>query len=91
MFSPAEFAGCSDMTTKPFKIQKKEFKLNYVMETPLMAGQSIAVYPRGETENYVDMATVGAGTGTLVYQGPGEYYIKVQCSGVRSWKINVTE
>jgi len=91
MVSPAEFAGCSDMTTKPFKIQKKEFKLNYVMETPSMAGQSIAVYPRGETENYVDMATVGAGTGTLVYQGPGEYYIKVQCSGVKSWKINVIE
>ena len=89
--APVNFAGCSDMTTKPFKIQKKEFKLNYVMETPSMAGQSIAVYPRGETENYLEMETVGAGTGTKVLEGPGEYYIKVQCTGVKSWKIDVTE
>lgn len=89
--APVNFAGCSDMTTKPFRIQKKEFKLNYVMETPAMAGQSIAVYPRGETENYLEMETVGAGTGTKVLEGPGEYYIKVQCTGVKSWKIDVTE
>lgn len=91
MASPATFAGSSDMTTKPFKIRGKEFKITYVMETPSMAGQSIAVYPRGEMENYLDMATVGAGTGSMVFEGPGEYYIKVQCSGVKSWKIDVTE
>lgn len=89
--APVSFGGSSDMTTKPFKVQKKEFKLSYVMETPAMAGQSIAVYPRGETENYLEMETVGAGTGTKILEGPGEYYIKVQCSGVKSWKIDVTE
>ncbi len=89
--APVSFAGSSDMVTKPFKIRKKEFKLNYVMDTPSMAGQSIAVYPRGETENYLEMETVGAGAGTKVLEGPGEYYIKVQCSGVKSWKIDVTE
>ncbi len=88
---PATFIGNTDTTTKPFKIQKKEFKINYVMETPLMAGQSIAVYSRRETENYVDMTTVGAGSGTLLYKGPGEYYIKVQCTGVKSWKMDVIE
>ena len=61
------------------------------METPAMAGQSIAVYPRGETENYLEMETVGAGRGTKVLEGPGEYYIKVQCTGVKSWKIDVSE
>jgi hypothetical protein len=91
MASPATFAGSSDMTTKPFKIRGKEFKITYVMETPSIAGQSIAVYPRGEMENYLDMATVGPGTGSRVFEGPGEYYIKVQCSGVKSWKIDVTE
>jgi len=91
MASPATFAGSSDMTTKPFRIQQKTFKLDYVMETPAMAGQSIAVYPRGETENYLEMETVGAGTGTKVLEGPGEYYIKVQCTGVKSWKIDVSE
>ncbi|NVM25146.1 MAG: hypothetical protein HWN70_04410 [Desulfobacterales bacterium] len=89
--SPATFAGSADMTTKPFKIRGKEFKIAYAMETPSWAGQSIAVYPRGETENYIDMDTVGAGTGTKVLKGPGEYYIKVQCTGVKSWKIDVTE
>ncbi len=88
---PATFTGNTDTTTKPFKIQKKEFKINYVMETPLMAGQSIAVYSRKETENYVDMTTVGAGSGTLLYKGPGEYYIKVQCTGVKTWKMDVVE
>jgi len=95
--SPATFTGSADMTTKPFKIRAKEFKLNYTMEhqTALMyegGGQSIAVYPRGETENYIEVSTVvGAGTGSKVFKGPGEYYIKVQCSQVKSWKIDVTE
>ncbi len=88
---PATFTGNTDTTTKPFKIQKKEFKINYVMETPLMGGQSIAVYSRKETENYVDMTTVGAGSGTLLFKGSGEYYIKVQCTGVKSWKMDVIE
>ena len=94
--SPASFAGSADMTTQPFKIRKKEFKMTYTMEpvTALMyegGGQSIAVYPRGETENYIYMSMVGAGTGTMSLKGPGEYYIKVQCSQVKSWKIDVTE
>ncbi|MGZ6226228.1 MAG: hypothetical protein ACXWMH_12075 [Syntrophales bacterium] len=88
---PATFTGNTDTTTKPFKIQKKEFKINYVMETPLMAGQSIAIYSREETENYVGMTTVGAGSGTLLYKGTGEYYIKVQCTGVKNWKMDVIE
>ncbi len=88
---PVTFSGCSDMTTTPFKISKKEFKLNYVMETADFGGQSIAVYPRGEMENYIEMETVGTGTGTKVLEGPGEYYIKVQCTRVKSWKIDVTE
>lgn len=94
--SPATFTGSADMTTKPFKIRGKNFKLNYAMEpvTALMfegGGQSITVYPRGETERYIEMSTVGAGTGTLSFAGPGEYYIKVQCSQVKTWKIDVTE
>jgi hypothetical protein len=94
--SPATFTGSSDMTTQPFKIRKKEFKMTYTMEpvTALMyegGGQSIAVYPRGETENYINMSMVGAGTGTLSLNGKGEYYIKVQCSQVKNWKIDVTE
>jgi hypothetical protein len=88
---PATFTGSTDMTTKPFKIQAKKFEVNYVMETPL-GGQSIAVYSRGETENYIDATTVGAGTGTMVLKGPGEYYIKVETTaGVKDWKIDVTE
>ena len=88
---PATFAGCSDMTTKPFKIRQKEFKINYAMEARL-GGQNIAVYSRGETENYIDATTVGAGTGTMVLKGPGEYYIKVETTaGVKEWKIDVIE
>jgi len=70
---PTTFTGSADMTTKPFKVRKKEFKITYLMETPSWGGQSIAVYPRGEMENYIDMATVSAGTGTRVlklHQGP---------------------
>jgi len=61
------------------------------METADFGGQSIAVYPRGEMDNYIEMETVGTGTGTKVLEGPGEYYIKVQCTRVKSWKIDVTE
>jgi hypothetical protein len=94
--SPATFSGSADTTTKPFKIRKKEFKITYTMEpvTALMyegAGQGIAVYPRGETENCIETAMVGAGTGTMSLKGKGDYYIKVQCSQVKSWKIDVTE
>jgi len=94
--TPATFAGSADMTTMPFRIEKKEFKVIYTMEpvTALMyegAGQNIAVYPRGETENYIETAMVGAGTGTMSLKGKGEYYIRVQCSQVKSWKIDVTE
>jgi hypothetical protein len=91
MTSPATFSGSADTTTKPFKIRGKEFKIAYAVESPTYAGQSIAVYSRGETENYIDMITVGAGTGTKLLKGRGEYYIKIQCPGVKSWKIDVTE
>lgn len=94
--SPTTFTGSADMTTKPFKIQGKKFSLNYTMEPQMSlmyegGGQSITVYPRGEVERYIEMSTVGAGSGTLSYEGPGEYYIKVQCSKVKSWKIDVAE
>jgi hypothetical protein len=94
--SPTTFTGSADMTTQPFKIRGKEFKIIYTMEpvTALMwegGGQSIAIYPRGETENYIDMFTVGTGTGTRIIKGRGEYYFKVQCSQVKTWKIDVTE
>jgi len=90
--SPATFSGSTDTTTKPFKIRGKEFKLTYAMEPKNpWAGQSIVVYPRGETESYIDTSTVGPGTGTKVLKGPGQYYIKVQCTAVKNWKIDVTE
>lgn len=94
--SPTTFSGTTDTTTKPFKIRGKEFKLAYKIE-PLKAvgyegaAHMIALYPRGETEEYIDMATVGAGTGSYVHKGPGEYYLKVQCPMVKSWRIDVTE
>jgi len=91
MTSPATFSGRADTTTKPFKILGKEFKIAYAIESQTYAGQSIAIYPRGETENYIDMVTVGAGTGTKLLKGRGEYYIKIKCPGVESWKIDVTE
>ncbi len=94
--APVSFRGTTDTTTKPFKITGKEFILYYAVE-PLTAlayegaSQMIAVYPRGETENYIAMFTVGAGTGEKVVEGSGEYYLKVQCPMVKSWKIDVTE
>ncbi len=94
--SPVSFRGTTDTTTKPFKIEGKEFIVYYAIEpiTALMyegAGQMIALYRRGETESYIDMSIVGAGSGSKVYEGPGEYYIKVQCPMVKSWDITVTE
>ncbi len=94
--APAAFTGTADTTTKPFSIRGKEFKISYNME-PVAAmmyeggGQSMAIYPRGETENYLDMFTVGTGSGAKSFQGPGEFYVRVQCSQVKSWKIDVTE
>lgn len=90
--SPVTFSGSTDTTTKPFKIKGKEFKLTYAMEPKgSWAGQMIAVYPRGQTEDFVDATTVGPGTGIKVFKGPGQYYVKVQCTAVKSWKIDVTE
>jgi hypothetical protein len=90
--SPATFAGIADTSTKPFKITGSEFKINYEMEPKGgWAGQTIAVYPRGETTSHVVMSTIGPGAGSEVVKGPGEYYMKVQCTGVKSWKIDVTE
>jgi hypothetical protein len=94
--SPATFSGSTDTTTKPFKIRGKAFKITYKIE-PLTAlgyegaAHMIALYPRGETESYIDLSTVGAGTGSRVHKGPGEYYLKVQCPMVKSWRIDVTE
>ncbi len=90
--SPAAFSGSTDTTTKPFKIRGKEFKITYVMEAKgSWAGQTISVYPRGKTESYVVLPTVGPGTGSEVVKGPGEYYMKVHCTAVKNWKIDVTE
>jgi hypothetical protein len=94
--SPTTFSGTTDTTTQPFKIRGKEFKVTYTIE-PLKAlgyegaAHMIALYPRGETENYIDTALVGAGTGSRVHKGAGEYYLKVECTMVKSWKIDVTE
>jgi hypothetical protein len=94
--SPTTFSGTTDTTTKPFKIRGKEFKVSYTIE-PIKAlgyegaAHTIALYPRGETENYIDTSLVGAGTGSRVHKGAGEYYLKVECTMVKSWRIDVTE
>ena len=52
----------------------------------------IFVYPRGETENYVEMIWAGEGemSGTTYsYAGSGEYYVKVGASNVESWQITI--
>ncbi len=94
--SPATFTGTTDATTQPFKIRGKEFKVTYTIEPSTALGYEgaahmIALYPRGETEDYIDTALVGAGTDSMVHQGAGEYYLKVECTMVKSWKIDVTE
>jgi len=95
-FEPIEISGSSDMTSPPFTVTTKEWTIDwsYVPNTeyPGFATFVFFVYPRGETEMYVESMINAAGTSgsTYSYAGAGDYYVVVIAGNVNSWKIVIS-
>jgi uncharacterized repeat protein (TIGR02543 family) len=94
-FAPIIFTGSSDRTTPPFTVTTSEWIIDWSYvpdpEYPEYASFGFFVYPRGETEVYVESVLFPGSTSgsTYSYAGPGEYYIKLSCANIKSWKITI--
>jgi uncharacterized repeat protein (TIGR02543 family) len=94
-FTPIAFTGSSDTTTPPFTVTTSEWTIDWSYvpdpEYPDLATFGFFVYPRGETVDYVESVLFPGSTSgsTYSYAGPGEYYIKLSCANIKSWRITI--
>jgi uncharacterized repeat protein (TIGR02543 family) len=94
-FKPIVITGISDKTSAPFEVTTQEWIIDWSYipghEYPEYAIFGFFVYPRGDTVDYVESVTLPESTSgsTYSYAGPGEYYVKVICANIRSWKITI--
>lgn len=93
-FSPITLRGTDSTTTPPFTITTKEWVIDWSYSTsePDFAVFGFFVYPRGETNSYVESVLFPkANNGTTYsYAGPGEYYIKTNVGNINQWEITIS-
>jgi len=92
-FRPILTTGFTNKTTSPFKINTKEWVINwsYAPESEHFerAFFGFFVYPIEETTLYVESVVLPQGTSGSIHShaGPGEYYLSVGASNVEYWRI----
>lgn len=90
------FTGQGDKTTAPFHISGSEWRINWtaVPESPEFGGFGFFVYPEGETASYVESIDTPHGSGsdtTYIYEGKGNFYVKVFAANESSWTIEIED
>jgi len=94
------FNGVGDQTTEYFKIDATEWRIkwSYTPKAGIagdLAAFSMFIYPKGETNLYVDMLLKtgrNETSGTLnVHEGQKEYYLKIGAANVDSWTVTVEQ
>ena len=93
-FEPITISGSGNKTSPPFTVTTDEWIIDWSYEIDpeyedIGAAFSFFIYPRGETEVYVECILFPDETSgsTYSYAGAGEYYIKVIAVGTKNWGI----
>jgi len=90
--APVTLTGSGDKTTIPFHVSENQFRVDwsYTPENEF-AVFAFLVYPRGETTFFVESVMFPSGTSdtTYVYEGPGDYYIRISAANIVSWSIAI--
>jgi hypothetical protein len=92
----ATFSDKKDMTTETFKIKGSKWRIDWKVAAadPKWAALNIIAYRKGETLRYVSIFSHSSGSieGTdYVYDGEGEFYLKVITGNLSSWEIKIYE
>lgn len=90
------FSDKKDLTTAVFKIKGSKWRVDWkaTATNSKWSGFNIMVYRKGETLRYIDIFahSVGRPDGTdYVYDGEGDYYLKVLTSNISNWEIKIYE
>jgi len=92
-FEPITITGSGDKTSPPFTVTTEEWIIDWSYNTdePEYAVFGFFVYPRGETDIYIESVLFPESTegSTYSYAGQGDYYVKVSASNVKSWIITI--
>lgn len=93
------FTGKGDKTTALFHISGTQWRINWAVETkrPDLGVFVLYVYPKGETESFRFIEQImhdcdgDYSDTTYIYEGNGSFYIRVECSNLKSWTIEVED
>jgi len=91
------FAGVGDKTTALFNISSNKWRINWAVETkrPDLGVFVLYVYPEGETRSYMFIEQImhdcdgDYNDTTYVYEGNGSFYIRIECSNLKGWTLEV--
>lgn len=91
------FAGIGDKTTALFNISSNKWRINWAVETkrPDLGVFVLYVYPEGETRSYMFIEQImhdcdgDYNDTTYVYEGNGNFYIRIECSNLKGWTLEV--
>lgn len=90
------FTDKKDKTTDLFKIKGSKWRIDWkaTASDAKWSGLTLVVYRKGETGRYVDIISPTGGnpegTGYL-YEGEGEFYLKVITANISNWEIRIYE
>ena len=84
----------ASMTTETFYVPSDTWRVVWAYNGPTDMGVfGFTVYPKGETVMYTEMlldsGRENAGI-TYIYDGPGEFYIKVSAANLDAWGMTIT-
>lgn len=90
--------GSTDQTTNYFAIPTKEWRIEWII-TPASDAAEYAVfgafiYPKGETNQYVDHITKFAGSSqnsgiTYIHEGAKDYYLTITVANVQAYTLRI--
>lgn len=86
------FTGSTDKTTELFYIPSGTWRINWTYTNGDLAAFGFFVYPEGETVLYVESVSADGPSQsdtTYIYEGPGNYYIKLLATNIVQWTLTI--
>ncbi len=90
------FTDKKDKTTDLFKIENSKWRIDWkaTASNDKWSGFDLIIYRKGETGRYVEIISQTGGNpeGTnYIYEGEGDFYIKVITANISDWEIKISE
>jgi len=92
-FSPIAITGSEGKTSETFTVNTKEWLIEWIYvpdpNHPESNSFGFLIYPAEETTLYVESVVLPEETSGSIHShaGPGEYYVTVEATNIRSWGI----